>query len=1194
LAGDAVFLCGTGISAPQLPTFKELVDKVSNGLGEPFDASEQLAYEQARYEEVLGSLARRMANPQAMVEAASAILAVPQEPMLAQHRTVLRLSRDLANRILVVTTNFDTLLERAVRDGDGQMDVTGISFAGQALPAPGGANFGGIIHLHGRLEDGALSLEATPLVLTSADYGDAYMRGGWASRFLFDLARCKTIVLLGYSAGDAPVRYFLNVLEADRTRFPSLKPVYAFADYVADASDAERPWGTVAVTPIAYSRVDPATGAENHSPLWRDLAQLAEVAERPKHARDGRLRAILSRPRTELTDDVLGELRWLMSGGADPWAIVIETVEDPRWFVVFQDNALWEARDAAWVVAAWAALRLEDRTRFMAAVEWNLRLGSSFQEHLKRRLRQATAMAPGWLKAWRLLCHARTESAKTLNEQAYTLIQQLGSGLILEQDLVLAVEELAPVLTLQTPFRLAMEEDDTDGERDEAYAAAVAKAPERLADLVRVDIDALGHHEASELTNALNALDAQAPRILALASNRLLSAVATAVDLDLVHGDQDVSDHMVPSVEPHQQNENHSGVLVLVQLIVTSFGKVAAAEPEEARRIAGLWRSIPGRIGIRLTLHAMRDARVFDADEAMKYLHNLDENPFWNIRREVAMLLADRAAEANANLVFDVEKRILESGADFFLRYDIQKGQSDWRAYARDNDVWLRLSQLQTVGRLSAEGATELAAIKARRPHLDRLPEDSDYFSSYSSGVRQVVGDMASITSATPDDRLNIVLQQADSSDIEQRQGWGTYCRTDPRGAYATIAEAPLSPANLELWGTLLSALSFGEERNKAIRDEVAVDAVAKLAGLALEELKRVAAALVDVFYFGPRAQLEGRESWYDRLWTALCLDERELTTIGDLSSAALNAPAGRLAQVLLQELEASRAAGNENVPKQLLRLTRMAGEPRRAGSYARVVFVKSIAFLLTAVPALVNDVLVPRFGDDREGPALRGILVRYSSITPEVTRAIPTILMQAIREAKPSADSARPIAALILRPALAVLRGEAEPQWGITFDEARQLLRDVPAAIRKAALDVLVRWLHAEDAGPAQTWLSMVRPFLEQVWPKGRHFVDSGYNILFAELAIGSGAHFPAALELVRHYIAPFSGRGMNVHSVNGSTAPANFPHVTLDLLWLLFGPTGPVSYDVPELLQKLIAADPAIEVDRRLQSLEQRSQRF
>ena len=92
------------------------------------------------------------------------------------------------------------------------------------MPAPGANDFLGIIHIHGRISDVQIGVDATPLVLTSADYGDAYMRSGWASRFLFDLVRCKMLVPIGYSASDAPIRYFLNVLEADRARFSDLNP----------------------------------------------------------------------------------------------------------------------------------------------------------------------------------------------------------------------------------------------------------------------------------------------------------------------------------------------------------------------------------------------------------------------------------------------------------------------------------------------------------------------------------------------------------------------------------------------------------------------------------------------------------------------------------------------------------------------------------------------------------------------------------------------------------------------------------------------------------------------------------------------------------------------------------------------------------------------------------------------------------
>jgi hypothetical protein len=49
-------------------------------------------------------------------------------------------------------------------------------------------------------------LSRNRLVLSSANFGEAYMRSGWASRLVYDLLRRYTLVLVGYSADDPPMR----------------------------------------------------------------------------------------------------------------------------------------------------------------------------------------------------------------------------------------------------------------------------------------------------------------------------------------------------------------------------------------------------------------------------------------------------------------------------------------------------------------------------------------------------------------------------------------------------------------------------------------------------------------------------------------------------------------------------------------------------------------------------------------------------------------------------------------------------------------------------------------------------------------------------------------------------------------------------------------------------------------------------
>jgi SIR2-like protein len=317
LLGEVVFLCGAGVSAPQLPGFKGLVDEIYEQNGWEIARAEKLALEKERYEEALGTLGRRLANPQALYDSVAKILSVPVRPDLANHQTLLRLSRRLDGRPALVTTNFDTMFERAAERREGKGEGRRLSSAGESLPGPGNYDFKGIIHLHGRIEDTRLRLRRTNLVLTSAEYGDAYMRSGWAARFLFDLARCRTVVLVGYSAGDAPVRYFLNVLEADRDRFPDLKTVYALDAIEDDSQAAVDTWTALAVRALPYKKTQSAEIAGGHGALWRDLQKLADVIERPVESRRSQVASCLSRSFQQASDQDRATIAWALTDRRD-------------------------------------------------------------------------------------------------------------------------------------------------------------------------------------------------------------------------------------------------------------------------------------------------------------------------------------------------------------------------------------------------------------------------------------------------------------------------------------------------------------------------------------------------------------------------------------------------------------------------------------------------------------------------------------------------------------------------------------------------------------------------------------------------------------------------------------------------------------------------------------------------------------
>ena len=1001
------------------------------------------------------------------------------------------------------------------------------------------------------------------------------MRSGWASRFLFDLARCKSIVLVGYSANDAPVRYFLNVLEADRARFPDLKTVYALTAYEHDPEESFGSWGTLAVIPLPYCKVNPDTGAHDHSPLWRDLAELADIADRPKQSRQERARAILEQSAAKADVNARKELGWLFGGRRDLWPIALNAISDPEWFQVFQDDALWSAEDAAWVIAAWIAKNFQDRHRLECACEWQRRLGRPFTENIERQLTQkADDLEETWHRAWRLFCLAEPVEPAILDPAYHAAQKQLTSSVVLDSDLQKAVSLLTPKLELLELRPRHRELQDGNGSQPIV----------RFSDIVwpRMAISDVG-----ELIEALLGMPNRAGRILDLATAQLQSTLELEADLEQIGGDYDVNDFTVPSIERHDQNQFIEGVNFLVRVLADSLCQAAALDRDHARRVVVGWKKLPGRIGLRLCLHAMRDADLFDANEAMNTLLSVSDNDFWAIRREIALLLKDRAGAASRTLVRRVEKRIRESGDAYYARYTIQPGETDWRADERDTAVWLRLNMLREAGVLSKTGFAELSAIKKRRDYLHRAVEDRDFFGSYAS-----------------------------SHEVDLQPGWPAFCRSNPQAAFDSLRRDDLTPANGALWNTFLGELALGDEASKATRDDLAIKALDHLAGSSSDVLQPMVSGLVALIYSRPLKRVGAVQRWLDLLWRMV--SEQQAGTLDlstrskgqevylawlqqagsldlstDLYEKAINSSAGKLAHTLLLEIDARRQRGLKPTRAQHRLLIRISKDESAAGQLGRAMLVRYLAFLLTINCQCVVEVLGPRIGaENAQGAALRDVLLRYGPITPELTQVFGQTIMKGVIESKPGEHDGSAIASKILRPAIDEIRGRDAVQWGLTASDAAQVLREASQAIRIGALTALAKWIRDDQTGAESAWCLTIAPFFERVWPKERELRDASLTPHLIDLAVGAGNEFPRALELLQSYIVPYDRGGYgSLHSIASSEAPEKFPRQTLDLLWLVCGRNSRGSfYEISEIIDRLIAAAPDLETDRRLQWLEQR----
>ena len=1175
--GDVVFLCGAGVSAPQLPGFQKLVEDTYRALDMDRDRSEDLSFKEGRYEEVLGALGRRLADSPAMEREVVRLLQIPDHPFLGNHETILRLSRDLNNRPMVVTTNFDNLFELALHSADPSQSVRNESVAGQALPAPGSLAFRGIIHLHGRLEDPTLELEKTPLVLTSADYGDAYMRSGWASRFLFDLVRCKTVVLLGYRAGDAPVRYFLNVLAADRARFADLKQVYAFDAVVSDVAEADARWTALAVEPLAYTATtDIATGAPDHRALWNDLAQLANVIERPKLSRRTMAEDILTKAYSDSSETEQKALIWLFRDRTDLRDILIAALTDPLWFKFMREHDLIPDIDLSWIIPAWIARDFESYDRLEVALRWQALLSPKFNEHLSNRLRDVKSVSPLWLRAWRLIADVdvRPDGFDLTEHQ---LIRTLRSDVVLDADLRGAVSHLAPLLELQSSRKLM-----ASASRDEP--------PVRVADIVWPDMALRDSGELHELIEVLTSRADDADRLMDLATEALRSTIATSVDAGMIVETWDSNDQDVPSVEDHSQNDHHGGVIGLVRLLINLLPNVARQSREHARDLARDWARLPGSVGVRMWLHALRNPDAFSSTEAATGALALSIGDFWASRRELPLLLRDRMGDAAPELVSQLERRIITEGDEYFGRYDLEVGQVDWRDHARDSSVWLRLKMMCAAGALSPDGKAELDAIIGRRDTLNREAEDTDFFGSYSFGVRAVVGDPGPIEAAADEERLEVAQQVIQSRDFQLRDGWSAYCRSDPQGALSTLSGAGWEVANAELWNTFLSALSFAVAQEVPAQQTLRTKTFGHLWAADDDFLALLADRLVDLLSAGSRDGIA--DQWWDRLWSFIVKAPADAELEKDLLSTAVNRSAGRLTQTLLADIQSRRKA-NQATDDLVARLTQAATDNGWAGLLASAVMVRDIPFVIAVAPDVADPILVDRTsGDSDHAKALRRVLITYPSVTKSFSKTFAGQILQGSVDWTSDSHSDH-VAAKLLLPALRIIRGQdSEDDWGTTVADAAATLRNGHPAIRLGAAMLLRQWSKTEEEDSAGLWRDGLGPLMSRIWPKASQFVSEAVAGHLVAIAIHAKEAFPEAFLALKPYLAPAGHRARGVYALEQSKIPETFPGETLELLWLTCGPrSNGQAYEMASLLDRIVKVRPQLETDRRLQWLELRA---
>lgn len=1200
-SGDVVFLCGAGVSkGAGLPLFEGLVQHVYEALGETWgDPAEDDARDQNQYDRVLRCLERRLVDPDPnrgqemrdrMLSSVANRLTPTGDPDLSTHLAILGLSRGPEGRIRVVTTNFDTLFERAWFAEHSQSLA---SHAGPAMPQPRAAGFEGALHLHGRIADCSIqpSLAQTALVLTSVDFGDAYLRSGWASRYLYDLVRAYTLVLVGYAANDPPLRYILEVLEADRQRFTDLNKVYAFAETDGCNEPVDRElWRAKGIEPILYN-----SEGNDHSALYDTIAEWHAYSRDPNEWICDRLRSVLSGPPSATHDEDAGSIKRMLVR-ADPGAVLATVNANPKWLPLLVETGLFTGS----LPAQWIAKRVEDPDMIRACIDID-----SVDEVTRSAISRALASSdpevpPARRRAWRLLIRGRQRRRYDHLQHRWEWEERplLVSGAEPDTATCSVVADLLrprASVTRPLPWHL-LGDSGHDGE-------------ERLLDHLSIAFDPVVGFPPRDILAAWPD-SPSANLVLFQAVDRAFSDALAEITHDV--GDLDhLSSGTVQSVATLSGHEFgwRSGFRPIANVLVDLVVRIGAHDAALAKGLVTGWAESESVLGCRLALFVSRQVWMPTRDVAAMIV-GLSERVFWadSAEPELMGLLVKRWHEFASSERRAIETRLYQGPPRNLYIEETVADDAAWNAF-RDSVVYQRLSHLQDLGAdLGSTGSATVTRSAEENPHWTRgikeRSEDWGRMASFS-GLRGDVGLMEDV----PDHKLIGEAKRLERERPgEQTDLWRVFCRKDPWRALKGIRD---NGARGE-WDTVALRSFYWEIVDN---DDVALHSECTQLAAALPT--DVLADVVGTVSSWLGSQLDtllqnDGSTWLLELWDRLASIVYEGPGEGSgefeidrhLLSKAFADPGGQLADVLIRYTVQGDVSSSLGFAKAFIsRAERTVESSTLSGLFGRMVVVQHLAYLHGVDPAWATRQVVPLLTrEDEQASALWwSYLTRGRIGPPGLFNMLKRRMLDESTDPRITGIALDNLVGKVIQVYYWLML-EPDLDYELTTSDVKIFLRNVPREGRTHAAWLLWRVLTGEDQDlptrRAARWRTVVGPMFRAIWPRDLRCRSPEVSRRLVYMALECDGALPDVIDAVGDVLVPYRVAGVHrwlEAGDGGARRPREHVRALIRMASAVIEADA-VPGDLGVFLQECVLMDPDVEEDPsyiRLRSIRRQSDR-
>lgn len=1190
--GQVVFFCGAGIGVPAgLPLFRGLVNRIYMELGSQPSPIERAVLETRQYDVTLNLLERRYPGNREAVRRVLPKILSPTSPddARAAHEALLQLST-VKGQVRLVTTNFDRTFANLAASCEPPVPI----YSAPLLPIAKPARWHGIVYLHGlipevRQDDSALSR----LVLTSGDFGLAYLTERWASRFVTDLFRYYTVCFVGYSIDDPVMRYMLDALAADVMLGQHANETFAFGNYKEGEKDHKREgWMAKGVTPVLYQ----APTEEDHSSLSHTLEEWANTY---RDGNRGREMIIVRQAAGPPSENTVNPVRWALTEplGVKKFA-ELSPVPPFEWLqelrvqyepLLRPGGALDEG---AVHFARWLTRHLGDSRLVLWLGRHRGRMHSQLASIIRRRLReldqlQSTeryqelddirASAPNAIPSiamrscWDLLLAGLVNRSSVENNDLDLLdwVNELKRRGFSQARRFELRHLLKPCVLLSERHAWLSEE------------ATGTSTTDLVSDIFHVEVGL----NSDAVLPSVKALSGQPVwnevlvNLLPDFSALLLDVAALMTHTGLMKEKSDFSFVYQPSISENADNTHTQGWTELIDLTRDSWDATARAWPDKALAAAEEWRQTQIPMFIRLSFYAATRGEIVPASVALDWLLAEDAWWLWSVetRREAMLLLGALAAKLDEPSLARIEAAILAGPPSWML-----SGESTETERSEKSDwwIWQRLTKLeQAAPRIGQLATVRLSELRRAYPQWLAMATEGEEGTSRTESTAPPKCNSRQLAEWLRDNPQSSGFEPDD---------WQARCRTTPRAAAFALCRLAqvrqMWPEDrwrdaLQVWSD--PALGERAWRLLSVLNRAPDEAVQKLDWSIAWFLQAVA-----------RALSHNREEFLLLCRRVLELYPADEAPPGnDAIANAINHPVGHITKALLRLCYQQPVPDGVGLPEDIKPLvTLLCHGTVRSYRHGRVILASELPFLYRVDCGWSAEHLLPllRWNASREEASAvwQGFLAGATLDSPLMEKIKPQFLEAASRFDELDRAQERYVALLTF---IALDGGDT-----FTVPDLQQAVGLLPASGLTLTAEVLCQGLGSAGVRRKEYWNNRVVPFLRSIWPQevARRTPEIARGL--GRVCVAAREAFPDAVERLRPWLLRDNQPGQLLFRLKEAELCVTFPEASLTFLDCVVGDDAlsAVGNLVP-CLDAIIRTCPALYQDSRYTRLDEIRQR-